>query len=166
MEPPLFDQAALNSAYRYCHALTGDQTAAYDLLQDGLERYLRSRIKADNPQAMLRRILRNRFIDTLRMGHDDLHDELDAHDNQLVSLGFSSVEDLIVVQDGLERIWRQLEPGERELLHLWAVEGYTAQEIADQIGLARGSVLSRIHRLRVKLKAQQAQNDKQGEETA
>lgn len=161
-----FDQHALNTAYRYCYALTGDQTNAYDLLQDGLERYLRCRVKADNPPAMLRQILRNRFIDTLRTNHHGLYDELDALDHQPLSLGFSSLEDLVVAQDELDRIWHELQPDERELLHLWAVEGYTAQEVAHQLGQARGTVLSRIHRLRRKLEIQRVQHQTPGEETA
>ena len=56
-----FDASDLNRMYRYCAALTGDPSSAYDLLQDGLERYLRSdSSKVETPMALLRRILRNR----------------------------------------------------------------------------------------------------------
>ena len=49
--------------YRYCLALTKHEAAAYDLLQDGLERYLRSApTDAREPIALLRRILRNRSM--------------------------------------------------------------------------------------------------------
>ena len=51
-----------------------------------------------------------------------------------------------------------LEPLERELLFFWAVEGCTAQEIADRTDSPRGTVLSRIHRLRQKILSQQAQD--------
>lgn len=156
------DQAALDRAYRYCFALTGDETTAYDLLQDGVERYLRCGQDADHPQAMLRRILRNRFIDTLRTGHDDLYDDLDTLEQQPLSLGFSSLEDVMIAQDELDRIWRDLAPADRELLHLWAVEGYTAREVAEQVGQPRGTVLSRIHRLRRKLELQRRDNEAQG----
>jgi RNA polymerase sigma-70 factor, ECF subfamily len=151
-----FDREALQRAYRYCLALTGHEATAYDLLQDGLERYLRGVDVAENPKAMLYRILHNRFIDTRRTSRDELHDDVEALDHQCLSLGFHGLDDIVIAQQELAIIWRGLAPGERELLHLWAVEGYTAQEVAEQLGQARGTVLSRIHRLRRRLEAERA----------
>jgi RNA polymerase sigma-70 factor (ECF subfamily) len=34
------------------------------------------------------------------------------------------------------------------VLFLWAVEGYTIDEISRQTGTARGTLLTRLHRLR------------------
>jgi len=149
-----FDRAALDRAYRYCLALTGHEAAAYDLLQDGLERYLRNVENADNPRAMLYRIIHNRFIDTRRTSRDDLHDDFNALDDQCLSLGFHGLDDMVIAQQELAIIWQGLTPAERELLHLWAVEGYTAQEVAAQLGEPRGTILSRIHRLRRRLEAE------------
>lgn len=161
--PPVFDRDALNSAFRYCCALTGCESRAADLLQDGLERYLRREQsakeadKARDQGVMLRRILRNRHIDLCRCDHTHLQDDLTRLDDQdagassLGSIGFQCLEDLILAQDELEQIWTQLTASERELLHLWAVEGYTAREVSELLGQPRGSVLSRIHRLRQRL---------------
>ncbi|MDZ7753891.1 MAG: sigma-70 family RNA polymerase sigma factor [Gammaproteobacteria bacterium] len=151
-----FDREALQSAYRYCLALTGHEAAAYDLLQDGLERYLRGVEAAENPRAMLYRILHNRFIDTRRTSRDTLHDDIDALDDHCLSLGFHGLDDMVIAQQELAIIWQGLAPAERELLHLWAVEGHTAQEVAEQLGEPRGTVLSRIHRLRRRLEAERA----------
>jgi len=40
---------------------------------------------------------------------------------------------------------------EREILYYWAVEGMTAAQIATTLDSRRGTVLSRIHRLRTAL---------------
>jgi RNA polymerase sigma-70 factor (ECF subfamily) len=61
------------------------------------------------------------------------------------------LEDIVIAEYEVEAIMAILEPLERELLYFWAVEGYTAQEIADWTDSPRGTVLSRIHRLRQKI---------------
>ena len=63
------------------------------------------------------------------------------------------LEDLVVLEETVARIWTELNPMEREVLSLWAVEGMTAQEIADQLETPRGTILARIHRLRKKVVA-------------
>lgn len=148
------DEATLNRLYRYCCALTGNDASAYDLLQDGMERYLKrdaSLGAPDCPEAMLRRILRNRFIDTYRADRSDCEEPYDEQRPGALSLGFQGLEDTLIARQDLEALWQQLGPLERELLHLWAVEGHTAQEVADLLDEPRGTVLSRIHRLRRRL---------------
>ena len=147
-----FDRAALNRMYRYCYSLTNDKDAAYDLLQDGLERFVRA--SADLPGdsfAFLRRIIRNRYIDGLRDKGARLLEEAAQTDPDCVAIGFASLESTVIAQDELEHVWEAREPFERELLHLWALEGYSAREVAEQLDLPLGTVLARIHRLRRKL---------------
>lgn len=148
----IFDRAALNRAYRYCFSLTGDEDAAYDLLQDGLERYLRApRTDIETPSAFLRGIIRNRFLDGLRDPGARLLGEVTDMDPDCLAIGFPSLENLVMAEQDLERVWALLDPFERELLHLWALEGFTAKEVASQLDLPLGTVLSRIHRLRRRL---------------
>lgn len=152
MNAASFDRAALNRMYKYCFALTNDEDAAYDLLQDGLERYLRaSRDIVDNPSAFLRRIIRNRFIDGLRDRGARILGDGGETDPNCLSIGFSSLETLAIAEQDLDRIWSRLDPLERELLSLWALEGYTAREVSEQLHTPLGTVLARIHRLRCKI---------------
>lgn len=147
-----FDAEDLNRMYRYCAALTGDPASAYDLLQDGLERYLRGApSEARAPMAVLRRIVRNRYIDLRRTDHSRTQDALETLDEQTADIGFSTLETVLVAEQEVARIWAMLDSADRELLHLWALEGYTAQEVADLLDQPRGTVLSRIHRLRKRL---------------
>ena len=52
----------------------------------------------------------------------------------------------------LQSALRTLRETEREVLFLSIVEGYTAGEIAELTGSKRGTVLSLIHRARLKLR--------------
>ena len=56
------------------------------------------------------------------------------------------------VSGDLDYLLGQLKAGERELLYLHCVEGYTAQEISDLVGRPRGTILSSINRAKAKLR--------------
>jgi len=38
----MFEQDDLNKLYRFCYSLTIDETAAYDVLQNSLEKFLKN----------------------------------------------------------------------------------------------------------------------------
>lgn len=150
----MFDDATLHGLYRYGLSLTNEPARAYDLLHDALERYLgreQSGKAVETPQYYVRRIMRNRFIDELRRQRRFPLQSLEQLDDSTAAAGFQSLDDLLITQQRTESIWAQLNPLERELLHLWAVEEFTAEEIARQTDTPRGTILSRIHRLRKKL---------------
>ncbi len=58
---------------------------------------------------------------------------------------------LVIAEHDMGLIWDQLDAFDREILFYWAVEGYSLQEIANQIDVPRGTLLSRVHRLRKKI---------------
>ena len=99
----------------------------------------------------MRRIIRNRYIDQARREQRSPVDFLELIDDQMVDHEERLLEDLVVLDDTVARIWTELNPMEREVLCLWAVEGMTAQEMADQLDTPRGTILARIHRLRKKV---------------
>lgn len=146
----MLDEEQLQRLFRYGFALTRDRDAAYDLVQDAIETSLR---KAPNNTAAamryLQRIMRNRFIDQYR--HDHRYPTVSLDDDMPVSIDQRVLEDIIIAEQEIAIIMSILEPLERELLYLWAAEGCTAQEIADRTDSPRGTVLSRIHRLRQKI---------------
>lgn len=153
----MFDRPVLQGLFRYGFSLTHDEDAACDLLQDALEISLRK--IPDNADAAMRyvkSIMRNRFIDQYRRDHRHPTVSFDDHDKQPVVIDPRVLEDMVIAEHEVESIMAVLEPLERELLFLWAVEGCTAREIADRTDSPRGTVLSRIHRLRQKIIRQQA----------
>lgn len=149
----MFDEYVLNRLYRYCTALCREQADAYDLLQTGVERCLRSP-PADPERlfAYTTKIIRNTYFDVWRreqtLRFEPLDESLDT-----VELDIANLESVMVDQDELEHAWRRMTAVEREILFLWAVEGYTTEEVAAHLGRPRGSVLSAIHRMRRRLTA-------------
>ncbi len=143
-----FNRVELNNLYRYGYALCANQDDAYDLLQFALEKYLRKPVRSSNASdlAYVRTIMRNRFIDEYRKSTRFPEDEYD--DGSLVAIDESTLEDVVIAQLDLEIIWKELNTVEREVLYYWAIEGMSAQEIAGQIDAPRGTVLSRLYRIR------------------
>lgn len=150
------DRATLNELYRYCYSLTGNEASAYDLLQDGLERFLRLDRAIDAPIPYLRRLLRNLLIDQQRhrqrYPEQSLEDTSDQQLDNTLGIGLQLLENESIAARDLQTIWAVLSAPEREILYLWAQQGMTAAEIATQTDASRNTVLSRIHRLRQKLR--------------
>jgi len=147
----MFSEEELQRLFRYSCVLTGEEQDAYDLLQDAVETCLRRPPKQQEKlMSYSRSIIRNRFIDQYRRKQrypqDSLEDESVALDMDVRML-----EDIVIDQNELDNVWQLLQPLDREILFLWAVEEYTTGEIAVQLEIPRGSILSRIHRLRQKL---------------
>ena len=148
-----FDRQTLNRLYRYCFSLTGDETGAYDLLQSGVERYLRHAPQdLAAPVPYLQRLLRNLYIDQLRRRNRYPEESLETYGDDIVGIGLQVLEQQAIARADAERIWDVLNPLERELLYFWAVEEMTAAEIAERLACPRNTILSCVHRLRLKLR--------------
>lgn len=152
-ESTVFDRPVLQKLYRYACSLCQDKDDAYDLLQYALEKFLQQAGagKHTNDLAYVRTIMRNRFIDEYR--HSNRFPQESYDDAMMLALDESSLEDMVIAQADLEIVWQLLDPFEREILYYWAVEEMTAREIAHQIDAPRGTVLSRIYRVRKKIES-------------
>ncbi|MCL1050338.1 sigma-70 family RNA polymerase sigma factor [Shewanella abyssi] len=142
------DRELLQSLYRYCLCLTRHSAAAEDLLQTAIERWLKSEAKPAHPRAYLRTTIRNQFIDDCRRLKIIDFDPIDDHAPAL--LDETCLEEITLQHDLIEYLFSQLNAAEREVLYLWAVEGYSAAEIASDLGQPRGTILSRLHRIKIK----------------
>lgn len=147
----IFDKKELNGFYRYCLALTGDEQEAWDLLQNGLEKWVQhADQEVRQPEAYFKRMLRNRFIDDYRRA--GRRPEQSYDDDAVVSMNARSLDDIIATRQEADAVLHHLAPEDREILYLWAVEEYTAQDIADHLEIPRGTILSRLYRLRNKIR--------------
>lgn len=147
------DEKQLNDLYRFACMLCGNRETAYDLVHDALEKFLRLKpVVRTSVEAYLRQSVRHRFYDHVHMDKSSLHDELHESDNRIVHLGHQSLETIAISQDELAHTWKKLQPIDREILFYWAVEGYTTAETATLCDMAHGTLLSRIHRLRRRLR--------------
>ena len=148
----MFSKEELNTFYRYCISLTGDENSAWDLLQCCLEKYVKHEpLEVNDSKAYFRRMLRNQFIDDQRKKGNQQLDELDE-ENTVIPIDSRSLDDIIVEREMVEIIMSSLTPHEREILFLWAVEGFTVQDISNDLGIPKGTLLSRLHRLKIKVK--------------
>ena len=149
-----FDRSALQKLHRYGCALCNNPDNAYDLLQYAIEKYLQKpkQKKHSNDIAYVQTIMRNRFIDEYRKSTRFPEQSYDDHCP--ITMDETSLEDIIIAQLDLEIIWEKLETFEREILYYWAIEGKTAQEISKQIDTPRGTVLSRLYRIRKKFETE------------
>ncbi|QFU25497.1 sigma-70 family RNA polymerase sigma factor [Shewanella sp. YLB-09] len=139
----------LQSLYRYSFCLTADRGRAEDLLQNGLEKWLKCGKELEYSHAYIRKIIRNQFIDDCRRQHKLAFESIDEH--AAVLLDETSLETLQIQHNLIEQVFELLNVAEREVLYLWAVDGYTAAEIAKDLAQPRGTVLSRLHRIKQKV---------------
>lgn len=139
-------KSLLQHGYRYALSITHNTTRAEDLLQDAWVAIL----QADGPleKSYLFSAIRSRFINASK--RDRLVPmvplDTDKMENQ---------EDDVYIaadNDALADSLATLRPVEREAIYLSAVEGYTAEEIANHTNQPRGTILSLIHRSKKKLR--------------
>ncbi|GIU15002.1 RNA polymerase sigma factor RpoE [Shewanella sp. MBTL60-112-B2] len=142
------DRELLQSLYRYCICLTGNSALAEDLLQTAVESWLKSSSRPVQLKAYLRKVIRNQFIDDCR--RLKLVDFEPLDDNAPVLLDETCLEEIEIQHNLIEYLFEQLNPAEREVLYLWAIEGYSAAEIAADLHQPRGTILSRLHRIKLK----------------
>ena len=136
----------LNSGYRYALSLCSDRQDAEDIVHDAWIR-LDKRYGKSPEKSLLYTTIRNLYIDRYRRAR---------------KIQFSEFEEQAYVPDDpmdsrltpreMNVFLRQLRDVEREALYLSVVEGYTADEIAKMTKVARGTVLSLIHRSKIKLR--------------
>lgn len=137
----------LQRGYRYALSLTHEPDQAEDLVQDAALSISRRGGPWNMP--FLITIIRNRFIDLYRrkklVPFEPLEEQAyDTYEDD-------SLPDP-VEHDQMEAILGGLKPAEREILYLSAVEDYTTAEIAEMTGRPRGTVLSLLHRSKLKLR--------------
>ena len=146
------EREQLQRLFRYGYSLTASEDDAYELLQRAIEQTLERGVEPEHPVRYLMRAMRNRHIDELRRHARREHVTLeDAEEQGSLDWSEQVLDHVVIASVDMARIWEELEAKERELLYMWAVEDWTAAEIAEQTETPRNTILSRIHRLRRRL---------------
>ena len=146
----MFSKALLNKYYRYAYSLTGDKDNAYDLLHDVIEKIIRNSNSKEISDSYMYNAIRNRAIDLWRKDKRRPTESLDEPSN-IVELADPSFEDVVADKNEVNALMAAISEEERSLLFLHVVEGYTIQEIADQLETPKGTILSKIHRVKGKI---------------
>lgn len=137
---------------RYARALTGDTLTADDLVQDTLERALAKRHlwrQGSDLRAWMFTIMHNVFVNQRRARSAEATVALEDDANELPAQA-SSV-DLLEVGD-IDGAIRRLPVEQREVLLLIALEQLSYEEAAQTLGIPVGTVMSRLHRARERVR--------------
>jgi RNA polymerase sigma-70 factor (ECF subfamily) len=142
--------------YRYAAWLSRDKAIAEDVVQESLLRAWKSldalRDEGSAKQWLLTIVRREnaRYFERKRLETVDI-DNLTA--SQAALLAVEEDQEL----DDMRQAIYELDDEYREPLVLQVLMGYSTNEIAEQMGLKQGAVLTRLHRARAKLKDKMAQ---------
>lgn len=156
----------LGGMYRFAYRLTGQREDAEDLVQDVLTKLFpraEELYAVEQPGAWLNRVLYRHFIDLTRkrgrqadrpasaiMSDEVSRDFLDS----LVDSGADPEDQLgkAQLQQAVAAALDRLSPDQRTLLLLHEVDGWRQEDIAAVLGVAEGTVKSRLHRCRASLR--------------
>jgi RNA polymerase sigma-70 factor (ECF subfamily) len=142
--------------YRYAAWLSRDKAIAEDVVQEALLRAWKSldnlREESSSKQWLLTIVRREnaRYFERKRLETVDI-DNLTAAQAALLA-----VEESDGLDDMRTAIY-ELDVEYREPLVLQVLMGYSTNEIAEQMDLKQGAVLTRLHRARARLKEKMAQ---------
>lgn len=151
----------LDVLFRVALALTRNHADAEDLVQDTLLRAYRSieRFDGEHPRAWLLTILRNAHINRNRRRRPSLLADQEAALRTLASTSDGSDDpERIVVDERFDgvvaAVFHALPERFRRVVELVDIDGLGYQETATVLQIPVGTVMSRLHRARAKMKKQ------------
>jgi RNA polymerase sigma-70 factor (ECF subfamily) len=142
---------------RYARALTGDTARADDLVQDTLERALVKRHlwrSGSDLRAWMFTIMHNVFVNQVR---SQIAESNAAQDTDALALDMANTPahasplDMLEVAD-IDAAVRRLPGEQREVLLLVAIEQMSYAEAARVLEIPIGTVMSRLHRARERVR--------------
>jgi len=146
--------------YRVARSITRNPTDAEDLVQDTMLRAYRSVLRFDGryPRAWLLTIMRNAQINRVRRKRPELLRDPDTTMAQLADTdGDDADPGTIVVESGydaaVEAAFTNLDEKFRTVVEMVDINGLAYQEAADILDIPIGTVMSRLHRARAKMRA-------------
>jgi RNA polymerase sigma factor (sigma-70 family) len=146
---------ALPRLRRYAIALVGDVSTADDLVQDCIERAWKNRNTMKNERAIfawLRVILHNANIDRVRLRRRR-PEEAESLDAMSETLSNGAAGDELALSMDFVRTMNRLTIEHRQVLLLIGLESLSYREVADELGVPIGTVMSRLARARERLRA-------------
>jgi RNA polymerase sigma-70 factor, ECF subfamily len=149
----------LDVLFRVAFSMTRNRADAEDLVQDTVVRAYRALDRFDGryPRAWLLTILRNTHINRLRRRRPELLDDPAAFVERAQRDDDGADEPEHVVLDSrfegeVEAALDALPAKFRDVIELVDVRMYSYQEAADELGIPIGTVMSRLHRARKRMR--------------
>lgn len=131
-----------------CMRYAVDQPAAEDILQEGFIKAFKNLSKFRNEgsfEGWLRRIMVNTAIEIYRK-KNHLYPVLEI-ETQTERVTYDNVLSDLAAEDIMSMVMN-LSPGYRTVFNLYAVEGYSHKEIAEQLNISEGTSKSQLARAR------------------
>lgn len=147
MQEALYQKYAARM-YAVCLRYAGNPEAAQDILQEGFVKVFRnlSKYRAEGSfEGWVRRIFVNTAIEHHRRRQPHTA-SLSEQEEQLEEGGWNALDGL-ALEDLLKMI-QSLPDGYRTVFNLYAVEGYSHQEIGEMLGIQEGTSKSQFARAR------------------
>lgn len=150
--------------YRLAVRFTGNQHSAEDLVQDVLIKVYRMRAQftdIEQPRPWLARVLYREFVDRWRrekhapVSFSTLEsEEMKDHQETVADQGYTPEQaaSSMELQQQLTEALAKLNEDQRSLILFHDVEGYTLEELSVVMSVPIGTVKSRIHRARARLR--------------
>lgn len=162
-EPITFSEQLLQQLYRYAYSLCHNDDLAFDLVQSSCEKVIKKKKVDTQLKPYMMRIIRNEYIDHYRRNKLELISDNEQLESAIASESdvIDSLENTMVDKQQVALIMEQLSSQESELLYLWAVEGFSIQEISDMQNIPKGTLLSRLNRLKQRINKQFSHLSKQ-----
>ncbi|HTM51945.1 MAG TPA: sigma-70 family RNA polymerase sigma factor [Bryobacteraceae bacterium] len=136
------------TVYQAALRVTGNPADAEDVLQSVFLRMIHNQVAPDplsSPEHYLRRAATNASIDLLRRKNVLPEVEIDE------GRDYNTRQEPAILKERVRRALAKLPPEDAELFVLCYLEGYSYDELAEQFQVERGTVASRLHRIRVVL---------------
>jgi RNA polymerase sigma-70 factor (ECF subfamily) len=147
---------------RAATTITARPADVEDLVQDTLLRAYRGidRFDGAHPRAWLLTIMRNAQVNRNRRRRPALLEDPDTSLERLVGQADGSDTEASVLaehfDEAVDRALRALSERLRRVVELVDVNGLTYREAADLLGVPEGTVMSRLHRARMRIRARLA----------
>lgn len=139
--------------YAICQSYARDKALAQDILQDGFVKVF-MKIQTFNPdnslEGWIRRVVTNTAIDYFRQSRK-LNQYIELEEEHSLQLADDEVNEKIDVDEILYYL-DKLPTGARVIFNLYAIEGYTHKEIAQQLKISEGTSKSQFSRARSLIK--------------
>lgn len=145
--------AQLPALRRYAMVLIGNRATTDDLVQDCIERALRQFRTLQHLERIggwMRTILHNIYIDEIRR-HRRQGLNVNVMDIENTAAGTVAARDPSAVMD-LDRALASLSIEHRQILLLVGLEGLNYREVANELSIPVGTVMSRLARARERLR--------------
>ncbi|MCO6435587.1 MAG: RNA polymerase sigma factor [Phycisphaerae bacterium] len=150
----------LDAVYRIACGITGNPHEADDIVQETFVRAFRAfsqfELREHGPRPWLLRILHNVFYSARKRRNREptLLDDVDFDhfadeiNEDVSATGRSTDLDWEGFDEEIKQAVAELQPEYREVLLLWAIEGFSYKEMATICGCPMGTIMSRLYRAR------------------